>query len=681
MATEKIDIVVTEKGSVTAAARVRDVGTAATVAGAQVQSFGSILSGLLPLLAFAGISASVAKLGQYGEAYTRISNKILEATSSQREYLQVEQSLFDISQRTRTSLESNANLYERLAEATTGTDITTKELLRSIESLNLIMTASGETSETVSGALNRLMTSISTGTVDTRGLMTVLNQFPDLAQAIAAQLGVTAGRLKQMGEEGSLTSKALLEVFTSTQFATSAAAAFEKQQVTLSGAWTVLNNAVTRFVGQLDQTNGASATFAGIIITLANNLPALAGSLLVVGSALAAIKVQAWGLAAVAAFGGAANAGALLGTVIRSLLNPMTILTTLTTIASGGLNLLIPLIVAATTYILTFGQGIALTADGAVTLRGAFVGTFTYIIDLIGQAYTAITQFFAASQLGQGVAAVFTAIGDAVQWVIDKLMQLLQSLGVLAEGASLFDGLSKAIREASASGEGAAKSLAKVDQSANGANVAAGVLKETVKATTPEFRRMTEATQQSAQAMVTHQQVTTNALGEEVKVISEWARRSGAYFNDFGQAAIASAQQAAAAVDSISSSMSRGRSSASGSGRGGFSIASPGRLDTGNNHWSSDDVRGFARGGEFAVGGSGGTDSQLVQFMASPNERVRVETPAQQASSDRNGGRGDIKVNVSMTVNAKDADSFNLSRKTIVMGLQSELNRAVRSIG
>jgi len=44
---------------------------------------------------------------------------------------------------------------------------------------------------------------------------------------------------------------------------------------------------------------------------------------------------------------------------------------------------------------------------------------------------------------------------------------------------------------------------------------------------------------------------------------------------------------------------------------------------------------GFASGGGFKVGGNGGTDSQLVGFKASPNERVTVETPAQQRYNDR----------------------------------------------
>lgn len=47
----------------------------------------------------------------------------------------------------------------------------------------------------------------------------------------------------------------------------------------------------------------------------------------------------------------------------------------------------------------------------------------------------------------------------------------------------------------------------------------------------------------------------------------------------------------------------------------------------------------FASGGSFRVGGSGGTDSQNVSFMASPRERVTIETPQQQ---QRSGGQAVI---------------------------------------
>lgn len=55
----------------------------------------------------------------------------------------------------------------------------------------------------------------------------------------------------------------------------------------------------------------------------------------------------------------------------------------------------------------------------------------------------------------------------------------------------------------------------------------------------------------------------------------------------------------------------------------------------------------FANGGQFMVGGSGGTDSQRVTFDASPDERVTIETPSQQRQS-----RGVVVQ--SLTIQAQD---------------------------
>lgn len=75
---------------------------------------------------------------------------------------------------------------------------------------------------------------------------------------------------------------------------------------------------------------------------------------------------------------------------------------------------------------------------------------------------------------------------------------------------------------------------------------------------------------------------------------------------------------------------------------------------------------GFASGGSFKVGGSGGTDSQLVAFKASPDERVTIETPAQQRA------RGSQPIY--MTVVTQDAASFSKSRGQI----QADLAFAVQ---
>jgi TP901 family phage tail tape measure protein len=65
---------------------------------------------------------------------------------------------------------------------------------------------------------------------------------------------------------------------------------------------------------------------------------------------------------------------------------------------------------------------------------------------------------------------------------------------------------------------------------------------------------------------------------------------------------------------------------------------------------------GFQNGGTFDVGGSGGSDSQMVSFMASPNETVSVRTPGQERAAVREqtgGGAQEPQVNIT-NVNVVD---------------------------
>jgi len=68
---------------------------------------------------------------------------------------------------------------------------------------------------------------------------------------------------------------------------------------------------------------------------------------------------------------------------------------------------------------------------------------------------------------------------------------------------------------------------------------------------------------------------------------------------------------------------------------------------------------GFASGGDFTVGGAGGTDSRFVGFMATPGERISVKTPAQQAA----GAVSNTTINVN--ISTPDASSFRQSEGQI----------------
>jgi len=85
----------------------------------------------------------------------------------------------------------------------------------------------------------------------------------------------------------------------------------------------------------------------------------------------------------------------------------------------------------------------------------------------------------------------------------------------------------------------------------------------------------------------------------------------------------------------------------------------------------------LAHGGSFLVGGSGGTDSQLVGFRATPNERVSVETPEQQ----RENQAGPSIIQNFNIFNPIDPDGFKRSQPQMAArGLQAA-ERFQRRVG
>lgn len=90
-------------------------------------------------------------------------------------------------------------------------------------------------------------------------------------------------------------------------------------------------------------------------------------------------------------------------------------------------------------------------------------------------------------------------------------------------------------------------------------------------------------------------------------------------------------------------------------------------------------ARGFASGGAFKVGGAGGTDSQLVQFMASPSETVGIFTPSQMRAlgAGLGGGTEATQIHAPITIVAADAASFRSSKRQVQMDLADAVQAAV----
>lgn len=145
-----------------------------------------------------------------------------------------------------------------------------------------------------------------------------------------------------------------------------------------------------------------------------------------------------------------------------------------------------------------------------------------------------------------------------------------------------------------------------------------------------------ESIEKLAEELTENKDLTKEEMEALIPVAAELGTDVGAAFADGLSAGFARNQR----IDQMLSDISTGGASAdTGPTSGAVPVPNTGGGDVGH-------PGAFAGGGRMMVHGAGGTDSQLVQFWATPGEEVTIRTPQQQQA---NAGGG---VNISFTINA-----------------------------
>lgn len=101
---------------------------------------------------------------------------------------------------------------------------------------------------------------------------------------------------------------------------------------------------------------------------------------------------------------------------------------------------------------------------------------------------------------------------------------------------------------------------------------------------------------------------------------------------------------------------------------------------------ANQDIAGFRTGGNMTVGGSGGPDSQLVQFYATPGENINVNTPAQARAMEETSAPPQVTVpvtvvNVDDPQRAVDAMDTASGKNVIMNHMQSDPAAFKRALG
>lgn len=253
----------------------RDINAMASSSRKGITALGALRAALV-------VVASAAILGRLlktADTLTELQNRLRLVTRNQRELIAVQNSLFQISQRTRTSFEANILVFQRLAQSTTGLGFRYKDLLEITELVGLATLLSGSAADTAAAGLRQFAQGLASGAIQGDELTSVVENLPRLAASVAKELGIAAGALKTFNRAtpGAITVGVVLRGLK--KDAKALGLEFETTQKTIGQGFQVLANAALLFTGSLSLSSGAGRFLADTMITLADNIHLVAAAI------------------------------------------------------------------------------------------------------------------------------------------------------------------------------------------------------------------------------------------------------------------------------------------------------------------------------------------------------------------------------------------------------------------
>ncbi|KAA0970313.1 tape measure protein [Aureimonas fodinaquatilis] len=367
-------------------------------------------------------------LVRYADAWSDMQSQVGAATRDMEAAPAMMQRLVDIANASYSPLQQTVETYSRNVSVLRDMGGTAKDAADFTESMNnaLVLTATrGERAASVQNALSKAM---AVGKLQADGLETVLANGGAVAEALADELGTTVNGLRAMATAGRITGDVIANALIKRTEEFRARAA--EMPATVADAFVRIQTNLTAFVGQMDQATGASGFLAEKLIWVADNIDTIAKVAAVAGVALTVAFAPAIFATIITGLNAATAAAVAFSLAISA--NPIGA----TTVA----------LAAATAAVMFFGDEVAISADGTVTLRDYAVAAFTSIGDAVrslgewfgtvfggleGHVDTAITA--ATTLFTGGFTTWMTVLRTTINWMIGVVKTGVENIATLAK--------------------------------------------------------------------------------------------------------------------------------------------------------------------------------------------------------------------------------------------------------
>lgn len=578
-----------------------------------------------------GTAAMAREALQLTNAYQSLQNRLRTVATDQGNLNSLMEKTREIANASRQDWTATTEGFTRLFHATKELGMSQDQVLTLTDRLNKAIVLSGASSQEAHAGLIQLSQGMASGALRGDELRSVLEQLPAVADVIAKGLGVTRGQLRSLGEQGKITTSVIIDAFN--KAGSEIDANFGKTVPTLSQQWTVFKNELTNAIGKLSESARVSEIFGLVLGGVADVLKlaiSMVGGLLDVLSPLIDVVIAVGEAArkAIKAIGGFIFAG----TGVTDMLEAQKV-NWIKNTAEG--HRYIFMIQKARNEIMNLGDDMVASLQKA-TAEARKSGLFGRMFGVASAANKAVgiatSDPWGESLLEKGVRAL--GLGrdkkrkgrKGPHQMTAAELETQRALGEINETATAAAGIVGMTSKVGADLSAAAREFASVGK---------------------EYERQQARINKMAADYILHLDEIKKKWVEWALASDDAAARASAAFQVWGDAAKESLGGAIKTVadgfaEWIATGKMQWKDLVQTILRDIARMLVFGAIKTGMSA-AGIKLPGFATGGQFTVGGGGGTDSVGVAFRATPGERVTVETPEQQreaAAMSRSGQGG-----------------------------------------
>ncbi|WP_342639508.1 phage tail tape measure protein [Proteus faecis] len=244
---------------------------------------------------FASVTASALSIHQvinYADSWTELQNRLKLVTESSVELNKATQAVYDIAQKAYQSLDATAQVYQRFADNADRLGLSQQKVAELTETVSKAVAISGASATAAQAALIQFGQALASGQLRGEELNSVMEQTPALAKAIADGMDVSVGELRKKAQDGEMTIEKVIQALE--RAADSVDKKFATSVTTVSQGFTNLQSAMTKFIGEANQSTGATQLLTTGLSALSNHFSEVMRVTEALAMTTIAIKIAKW---------------------------------------------------------------------------------------------------------------------------------------------------------------------------------------------------------------------------------------------------------------------------------------------------------------------------------------------------------------------------------------------------